>query len=144
MKRLLAAAVAVAALAAAAPASAEPPRYEHRQEYDRGYDQRGYDQRSAYDPRGGYRHDERRFSREDLARLQQRIDWGFQSGRLTRHEARRLSWQLAELRDRARYYWRTDGISWRERRDLEDRYAWLRYEVRRQMHDDDYRGGWRG
>lgn len=155
MKRFLVAAAAVAALAAAAPASADPPRYEQRQPHQdqrgvdpRGYDQRGYDRRgydqgygSGNDHRGGQRYDERRFSREDLARLQQRIDWGVHSGRLDRYEARRLNWQLAELRDRARYYWRTDGISWRERRDLEVRFDQLRYEVRRHIRSDDHRGG---
>jgi hypothetical protein len=136
MKRILAIAAAAAALAVAAPASADPPRYEQRQTYpeqrgddqrgydQRGYDQRGYDQRQGYgnDHRGGQRYDQQRFSREDIARLQARIDWGVRSGRLNRYEARRLNWQLAELRDRARYYWRTDGVSWRERRDLEVRF----------------------
>lgn len=151
MKRLLAAAVVVAALAAAAPASAEPQRYDSGRGYqddrgyrdDRGYtDDRGYRPSAGYDHRGGPQRGVNRFSPDDLHRLQARIDWGVRSGALNRYEARRLQYQLSELRGRARYYWRTDGVSWRERQDLEQRYDYLRAEVRRQIRDDDYgRGG---
>lgn len=135
MKTFLAAAVAVATLAVAAPASADP----HRGDAYRG-DQRSY-QQSAYDNRGP-RHQAHRFSRDDLQRLQARIDWGFRSGALTRWEARRLSWQVADLQDRARYYWRTDGLSWRERQELDERYDYLSFQIRRQIRDEDYgRGG---
>jgi hypothetical protein len=65
------------------------------------------------------------------------------SGALNRYEARRLNWQLADLRDRSRYYWRTDGISWRERQDLEARYDRLRFEIRQQTRDGDHRGEYR-
>jgi opacity protein-like surface antigen len=148
MKRFLAAAVAAAALAAAAPASAHPPRYDGRAYHDQRapdrtdsrYDQR-YDQRGDF--RGGPHNYERRFSRDDLERLQWRIDRAYRSGALNRYEARRLNWQLSELRDRSRYYWRTDGISWRERQDLEARFDRLRFDIQRQIRDDDYRGEWR-
>jgi hypothetical protein len=132
MKRLLAAATAAAALAVAAPASADPPRYADR--YERSHD------RSAYDSRYGHDRYERRFTPDDLYRLQTRIDWAARSGQLTRREARWLSYQVDDLRARARHYWRTDGrISWREQQDLEARYEWLRREVRRQIFDGDYR-----
>lgn len=147
MKSLLAAAAALGALAIAVPAHAEP------RAAGRGYEQpvaahetyRGDvrdDLRGGYNDRqpGDYRANAMRsFSRDDLARLSERIDMGFRSGRLTRPEAQRLSFQLNDLRQRARYYWRTEGVSWRERRDLDFRYAELRDAIRYQMHDDDRR-----
>lgn len=135
MKRMLAAASVVAAMAMASPANADPVRAGHAYHDTRGHDRSGYGDYGSRD-RGRYDH---RFSREDLQRLQARIDWGVESGRLNRHEARRLNYQLADLRQRARYYWRTDGLSWRERQDLEGRFDWLRQEVRRQMRDGDVR-----
>lgn len=145
MKRLLAAAAVLSAFAMVAPAHAEPQRYDagryDNQRYDngRGYEQ-NYDQRGPGDFR---RHDDRRFSRDDIARLERRIEWGSRSGALNRYESRRLWASLNDLKDRSRYYWRTDGISWRERQDLEARYDRLSFEVRRQIRDDDYRGGYR-
>lgn len=139
MKSLLAAAAALGALAITVPAHADP------RPSGRGYEQPvaahevyrgGYNDRQP----GDYRANAARgFSRDDLARLSERIDWGFQSGRLTRPEAQRLSYQLNDLRQRARYYWRTEGVSWRERRDLDMRYFALRDAIRYQMHDDDRR-----
>lgn len=148
MKRFLAVAAAVAALAAAAPARADPPRH------DRGYDSVRRDDDGYYN-RGqdygrGYGHDryESRISREDIDRLQMRIDMSYRTGVLNRFEARRLSWMVADLRQRARYYW-SDGMSWRERRDLEARYDYVRSELHRELFEvrDDYRGRgdrWRG
>jgi hypothetical protein len=147
MKSLLAAAAALGALAIAVPAHADP------RQPGRGYEQpaaahEAYRGDGRDDLRGGYYDRQpgdyranaiRGFSRGDLARLSERIDWGFQSGRLTEREARRLSWQLSDLRQRARYYWRTEGVSWRERRDLDMRYFALRDAIRYQMHDDDRR-----
>ena len=133
MKRLLAAAAALSAFAFVAPAHADPQRFDNGRGYDQSYD------------RGGpqtYRGGDQRFSRDDLQRLERRIEWGVRSGGLNRYEARRLYAGLADLRQRARYYWRTDGITWRERQDLEARYDRLRYEVRRQVRDDDTRGGY--
>ena len=146
MKSLLAAAAALGALAIAVPAHADP------RAAGRGYEQpvaahevyRGDDRdlRGGYNDRqpGDYRANAARgFSRDDLARLSERIDAGYRSGRLTPREAQRLSWQLGDLRQRARYYWRSEGASWRERRDLDMRYAELRDAIRYQMHDDDRR-----
>lgn len=144
-KTFLAAAVALGALAISVPAHADPRgndySYNQRDEYrgsDRDY--RGPD-RSDYrnDQRGGYRHT---FSREELDRLERRIDRGYRSGQLTRHEANRLSVQLTDLRQRTRYYWRTDGrMTHRERRDIEIRYDRLSYAIRAQIRDDDTRYG---
>lgn len=146
MKSLLAAAAALGALAIAVPAHADP------RVTGRGYEQpvaahetyRGdvRDLRGGYNDRqpGDYRANAARsFSRDDLARLSERIDAGYRSGRLTDREARRLSWQVSDLRQRARTYWRTEGVSWRERRDLDARYAELRDAIRYQMRDDDRR-----
>lgn len=139
-KTFLAAAVALGALAVTVPAQADP------RGADYGYSQRG-EYRGDYGDhgRGGYRHT---FSREDLHRLQARIDRGFENGRLTRREAQRLSWQVNDLRQRARHYWRTDGMTWRERQDLDARFSRLREAVRYQLRDGDtryseYRGPYR-
>lgn len=145
MNRILAIAVAAATLAVAAPASADPPRGDARVYQDqRGSDR--YDNRydARYEQRDQHQRYQNRFSRDDLQRLQARIDWGVRSGSLNRQEARRLNWQLSDLRDRARYYWRTDGLSFRERQDLEARYDALRFNIQRQVRDDDRRGGPRG
>lgn len=131
---LAAATLAVSAVAMAAPAHADP-RQDSRQYY-------AYNQPRP-DYRGDYRGERRdSFNREDLMRMEARIDRGFRSGRLTRHEARYLSGELGELRQRARYYWQTGGMSWRERQDLDARYHRLQERIRYQMHDDDYRGDW--
>jgi len=121
-------ALAVSAVAMAAPASAAP-----RQDY-------AYNQPRP-DYRGDYRGERRdSFTRDDLARMDARIDRGFRSGRLTRQEARYLSGELGELRQRARYYWQTNGMSWRERQDLDMRYHRLQERIGRQLRDDDTRG----
>ena len=148
MKRLLAATAALSALALAAPAHADPQRYEDGRAYQQNYDpgragpsygpnNYGSNNYGQGDFRGGGEH---RFSRDDLYRLQRRIDWGARSGALTRWEARDLYAQLGDLQNRARFYWRTDGASWRERQDLQARYERLSFQVNRQCHDNDYRG----
>jgi hypothetical protein len=151
MKSLIAAAaLAVSAAALAAPAHADPreaPGYSRAAPDYRpaAHDDYRGDPRGPYGDyrRGGYRDT---FSRDDLARMEARIDRGFRSGQLTRREARYLSRELYDLRERARYYWRTDGMSWRERRDLDARYLNLREQIRRQVRDDDRRwdGDYRG
>jgi len=131
-KTFLAAAVALGALAFAVPANADPRRADH-----------SYNQRSDYRAPAAYRHT---FSYQELQRLEMRIDRGFRSGQLTRPEARRLSAQLADLKQRARYYWRTDGrMTHRERRDIEMRYDRLAYAIRAEIRDGDTRyGDYRG
>jgi hypothetical protein len=129
-KTFLAAAVALGALAISVPAQADP------RPVDYSYTQRG-DYRGP--ERGDYRNERRGYSREAAAFLGERIDRGFASGRLTHREAERLSWRLSDLRQRARFYWRTDGISWSEQQDLDLRFDRLREDVRYQMHDDDRR-----
>jgi hypothetical protein len=147
MKALIAAAaLAVSAVALAAPAHADP-----RDAY--AYNDRGAQSRGEYrgDHRGDYRGDHRgqyrdAFSRDDLVRMESRIDRGYRSGRLTRVEARYLSSELGQLRNRARNYWQTSGMSWRERQDLDARYHRLQERIQRQLRDDDtrYSGDYRG
>jgi len=134
-KTILAAAVALGALAVAVPAHADPRRADY------GYSQRG-DHRAppAY---------HNRITPRDFERLEARIDRGFRNGSLTRPEARRLSAQVADLKQRARHYWRTDGrMTYRERQDVEARYDRLSRAIFAQIRDDDrryseYRGPYR-
>lgn len=133
MKSLVAAAaLAVSAVALAAPAHADPRGPAPYNVSAPDYRADGY----RADHRGPYRH---AFSRDDLQRLQVSIDRGYASGRLTRREAARLTSQVADLRQRARHYWRTDGLSWRERRDLDNRYLALRDAIGRELRDRDTR-----
>lgn len=141
-KTFLAAAVALGALAISVPAHAEPRGndYNYNQRGPERSDYRGPDRdvhRSEYP--GDYRGQPQGYSREALFRISDRIDRGFQSGRLTPRAAERLNWQVNDLRQRARHYWRTDGIDWREQRDLDNRYFSLRDAVRYQMRDEDRR-----
>lgn len=147
MKTLLAAAAVLGAMAIAVPAHADPRDGAYNPGYSAG---RAAPVNDAYrgDDRGDYRGDyrgERRpdayrgFSRDDLYRLDARIDRGVRSGQLTRREAGRLSFQLNDLRQRSRLYWRTDGVSWRERQDLDQRYARLQEAIRYQVRDNDSR-----
>jgi hypothetical protein len=76
-------------------------------------------------------------------RLDQRIDVGIRNGSLTRNEAMRLR---GEFRDLARLEanYRRDGLSMRERADLDRRFDLLSARIRYERHDRDDRGrgGW--
>lgn len=133
MKTLLATVAAISALALVAPAHAEPHRFDNNRGYDQTYNARG-------GPDAFRRGADQRFSRDDLQRLERRIEWGSRSGALNRYEGRRLYAALGDLKSRSRFYWRTEGLSWRERQDLEARFDRLSYEVHRQIRYDDYRG----
>jgi hypothetical protein len=128
---MMAAAAVLGAMALAAPAHADNAR---------GYDHSGYN--SGYGHGYGLGHARGAFSREALWQIEQRIDRGFQSGRLNRWEARRLYASLADLRQRARHYAR-DGLSRWERQDLDNRTIALRNALRLQLRDDDYRDPYR-
>jgi hypothetical protein len=68
------------------------------------------------------------------ARIEQRIDQGVRSGELTRREARGLRSEFGGLlRLEARY--RSHGLSYRERTDLQRRYDMLASRVRFEKHD---------
>lgn len=67
--------------------------------------------------------------------IEHRINDGVRSGQLTRHEARRLRLQFHGLmRLEARY--RRDGLSLRERADLQRRFDALSSRVRFEKHND--------
>ncbi len=70
----------------------------------------------------------------DFRGLERRIDQGVRTGDLTRREARRLNWQVSELRDLADRYDR-NGMSRWQRRELSDRYQELSARVYYQKHD---------
>ena len=67
-------------------------------------------------------------------KIERRIDQGIRSGELTRREARRLHREYSDLL-RLEASYRRDGLSFRERADLERRYDRLAAEVRFQKHD---------
>jgi hypothetical protein len=70
--------------------------------------------------------------------IEHRIDDGMRSGQLTRREARGLRDQFHDLlRLEERY--RRDGMTPRERADLERRYDALSERVRFDRHNDDFR-----
>ena len=65
-----------------------------------------------------------------------RIREGVQSGELTRHEAARLRREQAQIRREERRYRATgDGLSRRERRDLQRDLNHSSRHIRRQKHD---------
>jgi len=73
--------------------------------------------------------------------IEQRIDRGVRDGSLTGREARNLRDQLEQIH---RLEWRygRDGVSSREARDLDRRYAELNQKLRFERHDGDRRYGW--
>lgn len=136
-KTFAAAAFALAAFTVTAPASAQPGGYDHH------YDQRD----NQRDERQG-RWSDNRLNHEygpDRARqAAYKIDAGLRSGRLTSREA----WRLRDdLRDLARLEigLRRDGLTWRERERLDDRWDDLMAEIRQQSRDQryGYGYGWR-
>ena len=125
MKTLILPLVAAAALTAGG-AIAQPYGYDRGGSY--GYD-RGYD-------RGAWMPIERR-----LQRLDHRIDQGLRSGQLTRREADRLRDEFHDVvRLEARYS--RNGLSMRERADLDRRFDLLSRQIRWERRDDDRRYGW--
>lgn len=165
-KTLLTAVLTASTLAVALPAAADDDRRDDRWErrddrrddrWDRRderrddrWDRRG-DRWERYDDRwerrddryrSTYRWDDRAGYRGRAAdRLDWRIDQGVRRGQLTRAEAARLyaelNWLSAAERRAAR-----DGLSWRERQELDRRYDRLAWEVRRERRDDDRRHGY--
>ncbi|MEO6338598.1 MAG: hypothetical protein ABIO39_01050 [Caulobacteraceae bacterium] len=74
------------------------------------------------------------------ASIEQRIDRGVRDGSLTRREATRLRDQLQKIHQLEWRYGR-DGVSSREARDLDNRYAALNQKLRFERHDGDNRYG---
>jgi hypothetical protein len=127
MKKIIVAlAMASSALVAAAPASAQyGDRYRQDYRNDR-YDDRGV--------RGGD-------VRQRIERINFRIERGIERGTITRREAQRLRYEVNNVSRLAQRYGH-DGMSGRERADLERRLDWLQQRVQHERSDDDRRG-WR-
>lgn len=125
MKKVILSFAALAAAATALPAVAQPygNAYGHRGGYDqRGYDQRGYDSRN-WTP-----------IEVRLDRLQNRIERGIESGRLTRREAQGIRYEFRDLVQRERVYSR-NGLNWQEQADLNARFERLNARVRFERQD---------
>lgn len=138
MKEVLLSLAVLAATAAALPAAAQG----YGRGHDGGYDQRGYDQR-GYDQRGHHQrgYDQRGWTLVEvrLERLHHRIQRGVESGRLTRREAQGLRGEFRDLVRRERAYSR-NGLTWRERADLEARFDRLSARIRFERRDGEDRG----
>lgn len=124
MKVLLASIAALGALTMAAPANAQEGRYGsgYSVSFNR-YDGQSYAQRSD----------------RQLDRLANHIHQGRREGALTRAEHRSLFRDLIETQQLRRQYLRTRGLSRWEARDLQERIADLRRDLRRSMFDNDRR-----
>jgi len=73
------------------------------------------------------------------ARLDNRIDMGVRSGRLTRTEAYQLRAEFRQIANlEARY--RRNGLSLAERRDLDRRFDRLSAQLQRELTDRQHRG----
>lgn len=142
MKRVLAALLAVSALGVALPAAADDHRDDRRfddrrweDRWDRRDDRR-WDDRRGDERRWDDRRGDGRRGYDD--RLDDRIDVGVRTGRLTRSEAARLYAELNAVSRLERLYAR-DGLSRWERQDLDRRYDRLAGQVRWESRDDDRR-----
>ena len=77
----------------------------------------------------------------ELAQIRQQIRIGFERRALTRHEAADLTRDADKIEDRLRRKsW--DGLSFREREDLQRRIQNLRQRLRFERFDDDRRRRW--
>jgi hypothetical protein len=77
----------------------------------------------------------------ELMEIRQQIRIGFERGALTRHEAANLTRDADRIDDRLRRKsW--DGLSFREREDLQRRIQDLRQRLRFERFDDDRRRRW--
>ena len=119
MKKVLLSLAALASVAIAVPAAAQ------------GYGRQGYDQRGQ---------DSRNWTPIEarLERLQDRIQRGVQSGRLTRNEAQRIRVEFRDLVQRERGYSR-GGLSYGEQADLNARFERLQARVRFERQDGETR-----
>lgn len=130
MKKFVSALVAISALAIALPAAADG--------YGRGSSY-GYEHGRGDDyGRGGYGQDISR----SIERLDARIDRSLAMHRISYREAQRLQWQVREVKQTQRSYWRNDGrLNGWERADLQRKIDRIEAALRWQRNDDD---GWRG
>jgi hypothetical protein len=73
------------------------------------------------------------------ANLDQRIDQGVRTGSLTRSEATRLRGEFRSITRLEATYRRSNGLSMRERADLDARFDRLSRQIQVQKHDRDDR-----
>jgi hypothetical protein len=73
------------------------------------------------------------------ANLEQRIDQGVRSGQITRPEAARLRGEFKSISRLEASYRRSNGLSMRERADLDTRFDRLSRQIQIQRHDRDDR-----
>ena len=141
-------AATVAATAIAAPVAAQSYGYGHdRQDqgrYEQGqYGQDRYDRHARPDTRSDW--GDGRHGYQSINQRQQRLDWridrGLRDGSLSQREARRLREEFREIAYLEMRY-RADGLSGRERADLDRRFDRLEYQVRRERRDNDYGYGY--
>ncbi|HEY3695025.1 hypothetical protein [Phenylobacterium sp.] len=125
MKKLITSGLIAASVLALSAGAASAQSYGYRGG-DHSYDRRGGEWMSI---------DARQ------AQLERRIDRGVETGQLTRREAFRLR---AEFRDIARleHRYRADGLSGRERADLDRRFDRLSAQVRSDRRDNEYGSGY--
>jgi hypothetical protein len=97
-----------------------------------GQDHYGYDRGYGHDR--GYGRGYARDLRARAARLEQRIDRLAYNGRISRHEARRLSWQLDQYQ-RLEWRYAQDGLSRREYADLSYRLDYIQAQIRQERRD---------
>lgn len=135
MKKFVSALVAVSALAIALPAAADGySRGSYGSDHGRGGD---YGHGGDYG-RGGYGQDISR----SIERLSFKIDRSLAMHRISYREGQRLQWQVREVKQTQRSYWRNDGrLSGWERADLQRKVDRIEASLRWQRNDDD---GWRG
>lgn len=132
MKKFLIPAIALAAASVAVPAMAQNYGPQHRYEQDRDRD-RDRGDRYERDNRGGWQSISQR-----KYQLDRRIDNGLRNGMLSRREATRLKMELNQL-VRLEYSYMRDGLSARERMELDRRYDQLARQVREERRDRDNR-----
>lgn len=155
MKKLLSALVAVSTLAVAAPAfadtfyvgrdreSAAERGYDRQDGRDRDYG-RGDDR--GYGSDRGYGHDRGHgdtYLRDQIRRLDIRVERARERGWVSYPEARRLQWQVDEMTRLLRSYYRNDGrLSRWETSDLQMRIDRVKAGLRYSRHDYGGYGGW--
>jgi hypothetical protein len=113
----LAAATAVAAVAA--PAAAQGYGYGHQARYERD-------------------RDSVRWNSDRAGEFERRIDVGLRNGELTRREHAQLSRELDQIA-RLEANYRRHGMDYRERADLDRRYAELTQDIKSAARDRDRR-----
>jgi hypothetical protein len=147
MKRIaLATATALMLVAPLAPTAYAQDRSGYERGDDNDRDRRGDDRDYGRDDDRYDRGDNDRYNRrwqpinQRQNMLENRIRAGMHSGRLSRHEVMELR---AEFRDIARIEarYRRDGLSYRERRDLDRRFDSLTADLQIALNDRDRRRG---